>query len=440
MVFTIPLRIAGGLAVAGLLVCARSYDSQALRRAALMLLNGQLLAGVAQLYSPELTSLAHLRWPLFAACSLPISLAAAVSLLATQLPIARQQSGDEEAGEAGLLLAHRIWLRLLVGIALLASLEFVQMDLDGIQVAAAVGTFVTVIASELVAACETRDEFRVWCAEGLLAASIGYFALFGLIVFGSNLSLFVLVGGAFLAWTLGQLAGRSAFTAALRRPLLRTALVLPLAAVLLGVQRHVVAAPGNWLGLNSLALLLAAGFYFWRGVEESRKSLLVLSAIIVNVALGVLWRELEWHDPQFFMMPLGLSVLVVVQLLKDEIPARQHAPLRYLGALTILVSPTFHIVSGSWIHLGTLMAASVGVTLLAMGLRVRALMYTGTAFLVADLIAMVVRGSIDRPNLLWLSGIALGGAVLLLAAICEKHRESLLQRLRYLAYELEAWE
>jgi hypothetical protein len=86
------------------------------------------------------------------------------------------------------------------------------------------------------------------------------------------------------------------------------------------------------------------------------------------------------------------------------------------------------------------MIASVAVTLAAMGLRIRALMYTGTGFLVGDLVAMVVRGSIDNPTLLWIAGILFGLAVISLAAYCEKHREHVLQRLRLVAARLETWE
>jgi len=186
--------------------------------------------------------------------------------------------------------------------------------------------------------------------------------------------------------------------------------------------------------------LLAAGCYFWRGLERSMKSYLILSGLILNIALVLLWRELNWDDPQFFMIPVGISILALVQLLKQEIPERFHDPLRYLGALVILVSPVFHIVDGSWLHLFSLMVASMGVVLLAIGLRVRALMYTGTAFLVADLVAMVVRGSIDDPNVLWISGLALGAAVIALGAWCERNREALVERMRFLTDVLKQWE
>jgi hypothetical protein len=216
-------------------------------------------------------------------------------------------------------------------------------------------------------------------------------------------------------------------------------MVLPLAAVVLAAGRHVLGISTTMLGMNSLVLLGAAAFYFWHGLEQRQRKLVVLSAVILNCALGLLWRELSWTDPQLFLIPLGLSVLGLVELLQAEIPQVMHNPLRYAGALVILVSPTFHIISGSWLHLFTLMAASVGVTLLSIGLRARALVYTGVAFLIADILAMLVRGSIDRPNLLWIAGIGLGTAVVVLGALCENRREVLMQRLRILTAELETW-
>ena len=65
--------------------------------------------------------------------------------------------------------------------------------------------------------------------------------------------------------------------------------------------------------------------------------------------------------------------------------------------------------------------------------------YTGTAFLAADLAAMVIRGSIDRPQLLWVAGLALGASVVGLGAVCERRREQILQRVRAVGAVLESW-
>ncbi|MGH9363300.1 MAG: hypothetical protein ACRD2T_15420, partial [Thermoanaerobaculia bacterium] len=252
--------------------------------------------------------------------------------------------------------------------------------------------------------------------------------------------LYAILGSGAALWALGRWAGLRPATAVLAGPFLKTAMVLPLAAVLLGVGRHLLGPPPPWLGARSLAILLAGGFYFWRGIESRSSPLLVLAASIANAALALLWRELEWSDPQLCMIPAGASVLILVEVLKREIPRRLHDPLRYLGALVILVSPVFHIVEGSWLHIVTLMIASVAVVLAAIGLRVRALMYAGTAFLAADLAAMVVRGGIEDHNVLWIAGLALGAGVIALAAWCERRREAVQSRLRALAAALETWE
>jgi hypothetical protein len=263
--------------------------------------------------------------------------------------------------------------------------------------------------------------------------------LFGVIQLGRGKAPFYVLGAGFALWGAGHATQRNTPLAVLSRPFDQTGFLLPLAAVLLAAGRHLSGLSSTLLGLNSLALFAAAAFYFWLGIEQHRRRLVVLAAVILNGSLALLWRELSWTDPQLFLIPVGLSVVGLVELLQKEISPAMHNPLRYAGALVILVSPTFHIMTGSWLHLFTLMAASVGVTLMSIGLRARALMYTGIAFLVADLLAMLVRGSIDRPNLLWIAGIGLGTAVVVLAALCENRREVLMQRLRILTAELESW-
>jgi len=77
--------------------------------------------------------------------------------------------------------------------------------------------------------------------------------------------------------------------------------------------------------------------------------------------------------------------------------------------------------------------------LLAIGLRIRVLMYTGTAFLFADLAGMLILSSIDNRAMLWVGGVGLGGAVIALAALCENHRENVLAKIRLLFAELATW-
>jgi hypothetical protein len=385
-----------------------------------------VIAGSGPLLAPDFHS-AHLQ-----TLAIPVAFAAALSVFLWQV------LAHGIAGALGMVAqAHLGAMRLLAALALVVSLN--ADGLNTIEVLAPVGAFLGWILAEAVSACRDRAETRGWIAIALAAAAAGYLAWFHVFQLASGPGMFITLGVAVVLWLGKEIASRNTRLAPLARPFARTAFVLPAVVVALGVYRHFAYDHPEWLGAKSLALLLAGGFYFWRGVEERRKELLALAAAILNVALVLLWRELSLSDPQWFMIPIGVTVLAVLQLFKEEVPERYHDPIRYAGALVVLVSPVFHIAS-SWVHLVTLMIASVGVVLVAIGLRVRALMYAGTAFLLADLVATVVRGSVENVIVLWIAGLVLGTAVLALGAACERNRESLLQRMRMLAETLNQWD
>ena len=428
VVYTLPFWVAGGLASAGLLTLAALRHESNLRLRCLALVNWQLIALTVIAFAPPwLDSVLALNFSDAPAICLPVALVAAISVMAWR----RYVDSTPVAS------AQRLLLTMMMGLALLGSLELVA--LTSMDIALAGLSFGLFAAAELTAACRQQREIRAWIAEAIIAAGVGYFALQEVIIFGRGWSMFIVLGVGLSTWAGGRLAESRPTLAVLARPLLITGLVMPGVTVALGLFRHLTVPEAAWLGQNSLALLLAAGFYFWHGLEYRQRTSVLLAAVILNLALMLLWHELSWTDPQFYMVPVGITVLGLVQLLRDEIPARFHTPLNYLGALVILVSPLFHIATGSWLHLFTLMLGSVAVVLVAIGLRIRALVYTGTAFLAADLVAMIVRGSVDNPSLLWISGLLLGAAVVALGAVAESHREQLLQRLRALSATLESW-
>jgi hypothetical protein len=433
--FSLAMRVAGGIAVTGLIGLGYGHRRTEIRSIALIGINWQLLSLAVQLAAPGVTAAFPVDGVWLIPASLPLAVVAAASAQVFLVLTARQSHGPVR----NVLELHMLLMHFVTAGALLASLRHLPDILPPSQVAMAALAFAIVIGGHLIQACRLKDEKRVWIAEGMTGIALAYFLLFGVIHLGSGLAPFFLLVSGFALWTAGRAAARSTPLAILSRPFTQTGLLLPLAAVLLAAARHVAGFSSTMLGLNSLALFAAAAFYFWLGIEQHQRRLVVLAAIILNGSLALLWRDLSWTDPQLFLIPVGLSVVGLVELLQKEIPPAMHNPLRYAGALVILVSPTFHIMTGSWVHLFTLMAASVGVTLLSIGLRARALMYTGVAFLIADLLAMLVRGSIDRPNLLWLAGVGLGTTVVLLAALCENRREVLMQRLRILTAELETW-
>lgn len=433
--FLLPARMTSLVSLAGLFWLAGDWRNAWLRHTGMVLLNWHFLSGVIQVLVPDASHLLELNRQSLVLVSLPLALAAALSRMLWNL--SKRRPGTPLGEWIGF---HRLMLLGVASFGLMWSLNLLPFGLPGRYVLLAVSVFAVLAADQIWQAVRNQGENHVWTAEGITALAIGYLLLFEVIHLGSGLSMYAVLLTGWLAWIIGHQVSTRVPWRVLSRPLFLTGYVLPMVTVGVGLVRHFAVPSSLWLGMNSLALLLAAGFYFWRAMEEEQKSFLVLAAVILNVALALLWRELHWHDPQLFAIPMGISILALVEWLKGEIPKTAHDPLRYLGALVILVSPVFHIVGGSWLHLFTLMIASVAVTLTAMGLRVRALMYTGTGFLVGDLLAMVVRGSIDNPTLLWIAGILFGLAVISLAAYCEKHREEVLQRLRLMAARLETWE
>ncbi|HVW00761.1 MAG TPA: hypothetical protein VHB77_10485, partial [Planctomycetaceae bacterium] len=430
-----PARLGALIALAGVWHLAQRSESPAYRAAFVGLFNGNLLTTVVAAMAssgPYITSVTGAE---MAHISLALAAVTALELFVIEWSVIRRWLLHDMLAHAQTVV---LWA-LLVAL-LMCPLQQLHAGLTLSQAAFAALAFVLGSAKLISYSYRSQRTEGTWGGLLMLVAGGCYFAAFGLLDVRTEWALYVPLVASCVLWTVGRMLSNRTGMQVIAAPLQHTARWLPLLVPAIAVSRHVVDPLPVWRGSSSLALFASAGFYFWVGIETHCKRYVLLASAIVNIALGLLWRELGWHDPQLFMVPMGASLLLVVEWLKPEIPAPYRDPLRYVGALVILVSPTFDILGGSWLHLCSLMVLSVIVALVAMGLRVRALLYTGTAFLAADIVAMVVRGGIDRPNLLWITGMLLGGGIVALAAFCENHREALLARVRAVAATLEAWE
>ncbi len=438
--FAGTLRVAALIALAGSFILASRRRANVMTDLLLTIANCHLLVMIAQFVSPNMEFLFDLKPEQMELAAMPVAFAAALSALFWERR--RNVSADiasftsnaaQGLSFAGLIcFSPLLYIGMTTGQLVFALLTLTVLIVIQCRIAlkkmsenAAEATDEKVIA---------RAETHVWMAQGLAVCAFTF-----LNINFTTLALFAPLGVSFVLWIISWNCKNAGDWRVFCRPLQKTAFVLPAFSVVIGVSEHLFNQSVDWIGVNSLALLFAGAFYFWRGLEERKAGLIFGSALILNISLAMLWKNLQWSDPQLFLIPVGMTILALVVFLREQIPDRFQAPLQYAGALTILVSPTFEIVGGSWLHLISLMIASVVIVVVAMGLRIRALIYTGTAFLIADLIAIVVRGSIDQPSLLWLAGIAVGAAVIGFAAYCERHREKMLQQLRFLAAELETW-
>ncbi len=424
--YTESVVISGMVGTVGLYLTRRRGDAAAETRV-LRLLNWQVFVFMVPLFggAETLFDLSRATWLNLA---VPIACVAVVSRAVWGVGLWGGVCKDRAGAET-----HVDFL-LVVACAAMCFALFARLDVAGLVIGGA--TLALLAVSEAVKAIRQQARTNAWRALAGVVAIVGFYGAHDLIPFGSGKSQFVLLGTALVCTVVARVLRGSAVI--FSRPLSVCGFWLPAVVALFAISRELLMNP-SWLGAHSLALFFSAGFYFWHGIERRDRRPLIAALVIVNVALMLLWNELSLSDPQFYLIPVGITILGLNRMLKAEIPAHLHNPLCYLGALTILVSPTFHIIGGSWVHMFSLMLISVLVVFTAIGCRIRALMYTGSAFLIADLIAMVVRSSIDHPSILWIAGLLLGGAVIGLGAVAERHRELLLQRMRAVSARLEGW-
>ena len=328
-------------------------------------------------------------------------------------------------------------LRAISAVAIISS--FVNYNVSESAATAMISGFAVCLVTELMAAVRRQKECHVWAALGVVGVAAAWLFRVGYVQFGTGVSQYVLLLLSMLLLVVVYYSKESGKLQILTRPFRVVGLAMPVVVVAIAVLRQSPWASEPMSAANSLALFLSAAIYMHQWMLTKNKAFAVAAGTILNLSLLLLWRSMQLTDPQFYMVPVGLSLLGLVELLKAELPINSHDPLRYAGSLTILVSPVFNILSGSWLHILMLLVLCVVVILLSIGLKLRALVYTGTAFLAADLVAMVVKGSVDNPAMLWVTGLATGIAVISLAAFCENHKEKLLQNIRFMSAQLAAW-
>ena len=176
----------------------------------------------------------------------------------------------------------------------------------------------------------------------------------------------------------------------------------------------------------------------WISILRRRSSrFALLAALAANFGLWVVFGHHEALafvvHPQFWLIPLGLILLVAEHLNRDRLPEPQRLGLRYAGLLLIYVSSTadmFIAGLGHSVLLPVVLAVfSVVGVLAGILFRVRAFLLLGVTFLFLVVFAQIWHAAVDRSQtwVWWASGIVLGAAILSLFALFEKHRNEVLR-------------
>ncbi|MGE6758523.1 hypothetical protein ACQKGO_10955 [Corallococcus interemptor] len=284
-------------------------------------------------------------------------------------------------------------------------------------------------------AAREKDEGAAWLAQAVVAA--GYFCVRFI---GLNArpdaadSLASIMGGAVFIGLYLFVRREGSGLEVFRRPSVAGAWLFPLAGLL--------TVPWSQPSV-AIALLVgyAAHFAALGTFTKQRGAASTVSVAAFNTALYLVWLSTGSGEPQFYVIPAGLSLLLLLRVFRKSLSRDAYAQLRALAVTGIYVA-------GAWKPLlfndGGAMLLCVFLCLVGVGagiaLRIRSYVYLGSAFLVTAVAANLVRfGMRDhRMGALFLSLLGLGvvGFMVVLSA----HRAALLQKYSRVRDLLATWE
>jgi len=193
LVFDTAFRVAGGISLVGLLILVALGKQSGMRLVAMILVNWQVLCAIVQVFCPGI----KLTWSSAVDCALSVALVAAVQSLFWQR--ANRSSTDTMPELAEF---QSLALKTVAGVSLLATLQPIPAGLATWQILLATSTFAVLAAQHVIADCRIawearadghrqisvlpqelaavrqRAEAHVWRAIAVVAAGIGYLALF----------------------------------------------------------------------------------------------------------------------------------------------------------------------------------------------------------------------------------------------------------------------
>jgi len=210
-------------------------------------------------------------------------------------------------------------------------------------------------------------------------------------------------------------------------PLRRSGYLLPLIPLLAAWTQN---------GFVGTANLLVGGILY-SALALTRRSVWFTAAAALFLNAGY-WRGLletpaahVWQHPQLWLVPLAISGLATIQLHRKAFPPAVRTPLRNLALALLYLSSTADLILNGLGQSAALALLLAVFSVIGMGvglwLRTRAFLFTGAAFLVVSLLALIW-SAIAQVGWHWiwaLCGLALGLLIIAALAAIEKRREKL---------------
>jgi hypothetical protein len=229
----------------------------------------------------------------------------------------------------------------------------------------------------------------------------------------------------------------------MKLPVVGSILVLPVFAILWTLFRHL----GSDVALVVVGLHSLMFAYLGRERRDSPYNLAALFGF-VSFVLIVFWSKLELRTLHAYVIPVGLGVLVLLQLFGGDLPAASKNRTRLLTLLSMLGSAGYYALLDDRYPVAfnlTLLLLCLAAMGLGSFLRVRLFPALGFAGVVVDLLSLAVKvvAHMDRGERMTSIGIfvLLIGAALVSGAVYQKaHRDEMESWLDSWRHRLAEWE
>jgi hypothetical protein len=202
------------------------------------------------------------------------------------------------------------------------------------------------------------------------------------------------------------------------------------------------AIPRNHPILAAALLLLDGALYAALAVAGAhRRIATLLSMAAFNAAVVVVWLGTGFGELVYFVIPAGVSALVLIRVFRKELSARTAALLRAFSVTAIYASTAWRALAFEqiWPMLVCVTACLIGI-MGGIAFRIRSYVFLGTGFLVTCVLSNVVQVGLQdhRVGAIFLSVLGLG--VVAFMVLWTAHRTELVRRYQWLQAELGHWE
>ncbi|UNU26784.1 hypothetical protein [Microcoleus vaginatus] len=188
-----------------------------------------------------------------------------------------------------------------------------------------------------------------------------------------------------------------------------------------------------------ISLLIAATFYVFLAWERQEVRFTYVSVAIIDWIMLRWFGEMGFTQPEFYVTPLGLSLLYITQFDRTlKLPAQK--PLRHnlrmlatalICGIPLLTQQSHGLVAAAF----SLVAIAAGLAL-----RVRAFLFVGTAVFLINVFYQLVVLIFDYPLIKWAIGLACGIVFIWIAATFETRRDRISAFVQHWVGQLQSWD